>query len=143
MICRLAGRIFKKKRIMFGIALIVVFLLWFWNTRDGTQTRQDKSAIERVYITFERSIREEDVVTAYELMSPSFRKRRGIESFTYRFRFIQKGEESLVPRYFISVNGDKAWLWPKGSSQRHGAIFEFERLDGKWYLTGKIGIVHD
>lgn len=137
-------RFFTTKRIVFGsIPIVVVLIFWIWNTMDNPQTQQDTLAIERVYIEFEESIRQGDFASAYELMSLSFRERRDLESFTHRFHFVQKGEESLDPKRFIHINGDKAFLFPKGASQRHGAIFEFEKLEGRWYLTGKIGVIHD
>lgn len=143
MTCNYSGTPFKKLIVALGLIVILVYVLWLWWSTNSPQTREDRTAIKNVYIIFENSIRQDDFAHAYMVMSPSYTEQNTLELFTTQFSFIQKGEESLTPEHFISVNGDEAWLWPKGSTQRHGAIFEFEKLVGKWYLTGKIGIIHD
>lgn len=136
------------KKIFVGIILSLVvvvlgYLLAVWIVSHNPQLKQEERLIEAVYNQFESSIRNGDFVSAYTLMSPAYRKDNNFEHFTYRFRFVERREEQTKPRRFVMFEGEKAMLFPQGASQSHGAIFEFEKIDGTWYLTGKIGVIHN
>lgn len=140
-------RVFTLIKIIGKIIIVICAILWIWDVIEYRLTIADKSAIDRLYMTFEGYIREGDFARAFELMSPSYRERKDLRSLTARFRFIQEDEEyRLHPQRALYFRRDKAWLFPKDTSQPdcwHGVSFEFEKIEGKWYLTGHTAIYQD
>ncbi len=133
-------RAFRVVRIVFEIILIFL-VLWFLIQRPTTedkQLRQTKATIDHLYIKFEGYIREGDFASAYELMSPSFKADKNLESFTILFRFIQGDEKlRLHPQRDLIVHGTTARLFPEDDAWE-GMSFVFEKIEGKWYFTGEI-----
>jgi hypothetical protein len=140
-------RAFNIMKIIIKILIVTCAVLWIWEHINYYLTVKDKSMIDSLYIHFEGYIREGNYVKAYKFMSPSFKDSHDLESFTHLFSAIQEDEAyRLHPQRSLYFTGSKAWLFPKDisiRSNRHGATFELEKIEGKWYFTGNIAIYRD
>lgn len=138
----------KVALVIANIILILYFVSGLFAYIENEQEIKDKSAIDALYIKFEGYIREQDFMSAYNLMIPSYREHHSLESFSYLFgSFLADDAYRLHPQRSLSFSkNSKAWLFPKDTSQPgswHGITFEFEKINGKWYLTGNTALYTD
>ena len=135
-------KVFNIARIL--VEIVLVFLVCWLGFQVGEKRRIEKgeAEIDRVYITFEGYVREGDFTKAYELMTPEYRKKYGLESSAFFFSNIQRGEfYRLYPQRKIFIEDDKATLYPQGKWDT--VAIKLQKIQGKWYLTGEILVFKD
>lgn len=141
-------KISKPVRLIFsvsGVLLITLFILAFIGWRQSQKRNEtlnrEQAAIDSLYVEFEGYIREGDFANAYKLMSPSYRTTDSLKDFINRFDFLQAQKDyRLHPHRYLKVEDDQALLFPKDTSipgNWHGVGFEFQKIEGVWYLTGE------
>jgi hypothetical protein len=139
-------KILKRVSIIISAGVVVwIALLFVTEPRkrefDEQTRRKESLAIESVYRQFEAFIQNGDFANAYLFMTPIYREMWSCESFLKTFQFMQQYAEEyrLHPQHSLRIEGGFATLYPRDTSHDqnwYGVGFEFQKIEGVWYLTG-------
>lgn len=109
---------------------------WPWNR----PLRADRQAIERRYAQWVAARRENRHSDAYQLMSPAYRTGHSLAEFA-EGPWPDPVAWALEPGYSLWKRGSKACLYPFDDGWLefwNGPELEWIKLDGEWFLTGKV-----
>jgi hypothetical protein len=136
-------RITNRKRILLILACLSIGFMFLSSIHTYAQ-QDDIKMIRTRYTEFQRAGYVGQYETAYNYMSPAYRKEHSLEDFRYNLYCYP---EELHPMHSISISGNKATVWPSNSNFMQvlyaGSTLEFERIDGFWYFTGKCNRYYD
>ncbi len=130
------------------IVLILIALGVFkfsYNENDGEKI-EEQAQIEKRYLEFYNALKNKEFGIAYSIMSPQYRNTKTLDQFSENFNFASQNWLQLKPGRSISINKNKAFLYPRESEFSDfwsGPEYEWIKINNIWYLTGEYKWYYD
>ena len=102
--------------------------------------------MEGRYGAWQKALEENRIGDAYMVMSKAYREVRSLEGFRKDLGYYGDAMYHLSPGYHLRVYGSGAWLYPyhaEFGELRSGPEFEWEKVEGTWYFTGRVTVFLD
>jgi len=102
----------------------------------------DAPVIDAKYQQFRKSRLAKDYATAYAIMSPAYRAGNTVDQFQYGpMSTVEDPWEEWSPARNIRERDGSLWLYPKNAGGFlilwSGPEYEWVKVDGDWFLSGK------
>jgi hypothetical protein len=119
--------------VLVGVAASALILAFFYHKNTET--------IRAQYVEFYSAISYGDYGTAYNYMSPEYRRNHTPEDFRSDFLslFPSFSDLGLTVDGLVEISGDKATLYPWGTSGGwyFGPAYGLIKIEGQWYFSGE------
>ena len=126
-----------SRKILFvsGVIAFVGVAVGWW-----CHVSPEDRAIEKRYAVWQSAMKNQQYAVAYAFMSPDYRGSNSVERFAEDFWFLGSLDFRMSPGRTLRVRGSRAWLFPVAShwyAPGSGPEYEWTKVQGQWFLTGK------